>query len=111
MSDVPGLAATTDPNLKNPWGVAFSLTSPFWISSRGSGTSTLYDGAGNKVPLTVTIPGSTPPAGPTGQIFNTTTGFILSDGKAASFIFDTLNGTIDGWNGGAGTTANSDVVD
>jgi len=105
VSDVPGLANQTDANLRNPWGVAFSPTSPFWISNQGSGTSTLYDGAGNKIPLTVAIPGSNPPSGPTGQVFNTTTGFVLSDGKAASFIFDTLNGTIDGWNGGAGTTA------
>jgi uncharacterized protein (TIGR03118 family) len=105
VSDLPALAATTDPKLKNPWGVAFSPTSPFWISNQGSGTSTLYDGAGNKEPLTVTIPGSTPPSGPTGQVFAGGSGFTLSNGKAASFIFDTLNGTIDGWNGTAGTTA------
>ena len=32
VSDVPNLAANTDPNLKNPWGVAFAATSPFWAS-------------------------------------------------------------------------------
>ncbi len=106
VSNVPGLANQTDANLKNPWGLAFSPTSPFWISNQGSGTSTLYDGAGNKEPLTVTIPaGSTPPSGPTGQVFAGGSGFTLSNGGAASFIFDTLNGTIDGWNGAAGTTA------
>jgi len=100
VSDVPG-AATTDPNLKNPWGMSFSPTSPFWISNQGSGTSTLYNGAGAITPLVVTIPGSsTPPSGPTGQVFNGTTGFDVS-GSPAHFIFDTLNGTIDGWNGGA----------
>ena len=105
VSDVPGLANTLDLNLRNPWGVSFSPTSPFWISNQASGTSTLYDGAGNKSMLTVTIPpGATPPSGPTGQVFNTTTGFILPDGKAASFIFDTLNGTINAWNGGEVTT-------
>ena len=103
VSDVPGLAKTTDPNLKNPWGVAFSPTSPFWISNQGSGTSTLYTGSGATVPLVVTIPGTGVPAGPTGQVFNGTTGFDLSNGKPAAFIFDTLNGTINGWNGG--TTA------
>ncbi len=53
VSDVSGKAYITDANLQNPWGVAFSATSPFWISNQGSGISTLYDGAGAKVPLTV----------------------------------------------------------
>ncbi len=102
VSDVPGLAYNTDPNLKNPWGVAYSATSPFWVSNQGSGTSTLYDGAGNPASLVVTIPaGATPPSGPTGQVFNGTTGFDLPGGNPAHFIFDTLNGTIDGWNGGS----------
>ncbi len=102
VSDVPGLAKTTDANLKNPWGVAFSATSPFWVSNQGSGTSTLYDGAGTAQSLVVTIPGGAPPSGPTGQVFNGTSGFALN-GAPTRFIFDTLNGTIDGW--GSGTTA------
>jgi len=106
VSDVPFLAKTTDPNLKNPWGVSFSATSPFWVSNQATGTSTLYTGTGSIVSLVVTIPpGATPPTGPTGQVFNTSTGFLLSDGAKANFIFDTLNGTIAGWNGGLGTTA------
>jgi hypothetical protein len=32
VSDVPGLAAQTDPNLINPWGVALNANGPFWIS-------------------------------------------------------------------------------
>ncbi len=56
VSDVPGLANTTDPNLKNPWGVSFSATSPFWVSNQASGNSTLYDGAGNINPLVVSWP-------------------------------------------------------
>ncbi|MBV8807938.1 MAG: TIGR03118 family protein [Acidobacteriaceae bacterium] len=100
VSDVSGKALTTDSDLKNPWGVSFGATSPFWISNQASGTSTLYDGAGNKVPLTVPIPGGPPPSGPTGQVFAGGSGFTLPDGKtAAFFIFDTLNGTIDGWGG------------
>jgi uncharacterized protein (TIGR03118 family) len=106
VSDVPGLAATTDPNLKNPWGVSFSATSPFWVSNQASGNSTLYDGTGAITPLVVTIPGSSAgPSGPTGQVFNNSTGFAIGKGAAASFIFDTLNGTIAAWNGGQGTTA------
>ena len=104
VSDVPGLANTTDPNLKNPWGVSSSATSPFWISNQGSGTSTLYNGVGTPSALVVTVPGGGPPSGPTGQVFNSTTGFVLPNGNSAMFIFDTLNGTIVGWNGGAGTT-------
>jgi uncharacterized protein (TIGR03118 family) len=109
VSNVPNLANTTDPNLKNPWGVSFSETSPFWISNQASGNSTLYDGAGNIAPLVVTIPGGGPPSGPTGQVFNSAPGFTLSNGNSALFIFDTLNGTIAGWNGGLGTTAQTVV--
>ena len=42
VSDVPGLAQLTDPNLVNPWGVSSSSTSPFWVSDQGTNTSTLY---------------------------------------------------------------------
>jgi uncharacterized protein (TIGR03118 family) len=34
-------------------------------------------------------------------VFNGTTGFNLPNNSPAHFIFDTLNGTIDGWNGGS----------
>lgn len=103
VSNVPGLAATTDPNLKNSWGMSFAPTSPFWISNQASGTSTLYDGAGAIVPLVVTVPGTSPPTGPTGTVFNGTPGFALPGGGATNFIFDTLGGTIAGWS--SGTTA------
>src|SRR5213595_3122758 len=56
VSDIPGLAANTDPNLVNPWGIAFGPTSPFWISDNHTGLSTLYTGSGEIVPLVVTIP-------------------------------------------------------
>jgi uncharacterized protein (TIGR03118 family) len=105
VSDVPGLATNTDTNLKNPWGVSFAPTSPFWISNQASNTATLYDGAGTPVPLVVSIPPSGFPTGPTGQVFNGTSSFNLPDGSPAVFLFDTLDGRILGWNGGAGTTA------
>jgi uncharacterized protein (TIGR03118 family) len=103
VSDVPGLAATTDPNLTNPWGVSFAPSSPFWISNQASNTATLYDGAGNIVPLVVSIPSIGVPTGPTGQVFNGTSSFNLSGGSPAVFLFSTLDGQILGWNGG--TTA------
>jgi hypothetical protein len=31
VSDIPSLAAITDPSLVNPWGSSRSPTSPFWI--------------------------------------------------------------------------------
>ena len=110
VSDVTGLAAHTDPNLKNSWGVSFSPTSPFWVSNQGSGTATLYDGAGNVVPLVVSIPSIGFPSGPTGQVFNGTTSFSLPDGSPARFLFDSLDGQIVGWNSGVGTTAVSVVT-
>jgi uncharacterized protein (TIGR03118 family) len=104
VSDIPGEAALTDPNLVNPWGIAASPSSPFWISDNGTGVSTLYTGAGAKVPLTVSIP--TPPGGastsaPTGAVFNGTSDFNVGASTPAHFIFDTEDGTISGWNTGA----------
>lgn len=104
-SDVAGLAANTDPNLKNPWGMSFSPTSPFWLSDQAAGVSTLYSGTGSSIPLVVTVPPtSPPPAGPTGQVFNGTTSFALPSGGASHFIFDTLSGTVDAWGGGTSAT-------
>src|SRR5277367_3238769 len=42
VSNIPGTAQVTDPNLQGAWGLSFSSTSPFWISNQASGTSTLY---------------------------------------------------------------------
>jgi uncharacterized protein (TIGR03118 family) len=109
VSDLPGQAEITDPNLVNPWGVSFSATSPFWISNQGTSTSTLYSvtatGAVSKVPLTVAIPKTAAgPQGPTGQVHNFSSAFKLANGNPASFIFADLNGTISAWNGGATAT-------
>jgi uncharacterized protein (TIGR03118 family) len=106
VSDVPNLAANTDPNLKNPWGVAFSATSPFWASDQATGVATLYGATGTPVSLVVAIPGSASPAsGPTGMVFSNISGSFLVGAAPATFIFDNLNGTISGWNSAAGTTA------
>ena len=42
VSNIPGLATISDPNLVNPWGVSYFGASPFWVSNQGSATSTLY---------------------------------------------------------------------
>jgi uncharacterized protein (TIGR03118 family) len=94
VSDLPGVADFTDPDLVNPWGISFSPTSPMWVSDNGTGLSTIYNGHGVKQGLVVTIP----PAGgaaPTGQVFNSTTDF-----SGARFIFATEGGTIAAWSGG-----------
>ena len=73
VSDIPGVAAVTDTNLVNPWGLSRSSGSPWWVSDNGTGLATLYDGSGNPKPLVVTIPPSdpaSPPGTPTGTIFN-----------------------------------------
>ena len=101
VSDIPGLARFTDPNLANPWGIAFGPTSPFWVADNHTGVATLYNGSGAKIPLTVTVPapgGGT--SAPTGQIFNGTTDF-----NGDRFIFSSEDGTITGWRGALGTTA------
>lgn len=103
VSDTPGAAAVTDPNLINPWGVSLSATSPFWVSNAGSGTATVYNGSGTILPLVVTIPAAASGAKgtPTGQVNNNTTVFLLANGNKASFIFATEDGTISAWNGGS----------
>jgi len=102
-SDIPGEAQNTDPNLKNPWGVSFSLTSPFWISNQVSGNATLFNAAGVPFPAATPLVVTTPPGSPTGQVFNGTMDFQVN-GTAAHFIFATLGGTIDAWTGGTTAT-------
>ena len=100
VSDQPGVADHTDPNLVNAWGIAASSSSPWWVSDNGMDVSTLYNGAGvaqfPPTPLVVSVPG-----GPTGTVFNGSTGFVISDGTnsgPARFLFATEAGTIRGWN-------------
>jgi uncharacterized protein (TIGR03118 family) len=111
VSDISGIARNTDPNLVNPWGLAYAPNGPFWVSDNNSGLSTLYDGQGNPQSLVVTIPspfkakkGQPPPLGtPTGIVFNGGGDFVVKQGKAsgsAFFIFVTEDGTIDGWSPG-----------
>src|SRR3984885_7412709 len=109
VSNVSGVAPVTDPTLINPWGLSRSSSSPWWISDNGTGLSTLFNGAGVKNSLIVTIPKVDPnnktfPGGtPTGTIFNNVpTDFVLPGGFASSFLFTTLDGAIAGWNPNVG---------
>src|SRR5437660_12452268 len=71
VSNVPGMAANFDANLRNPWGVSHSATSPFWVSNQVSNNATLYNAASVPQALVVTTPPLSPqPTGPTGQVNN-----------------------------------------
>jgi hypothetical protein len=50
VSDIPGLAAHTDPNLRNAWGTSTGPGLPIWVSDSAAGVSTRYDGQGNPEP-------------------------------------------------------------
>ncbi|MFZ0591279.1 MAG: TIGR03118 family protein [Bryobacteraceae bacterium] len=86
---------STDPDLVNAWGLARSSTSPWWVADQVTGKSTLYNAAGTKQGLVVTLPGGHP----TGAIFYGGTGFIVpGTSKPAVFIFASTAGQIFGWN-------------
>jgi uncharacterized protein (TIGR03118 family) len=104
VSDVPGAAAVTDPNLVNAWGLTRSATSPWWVADNGALKSTLYNSAGTPNPLVVDVGG--PTGGPTGAVFAGIDGNFLvatdtsTDLARASFIFDSEDGMIRAWRGG-----------
>jgi uncharacterized protein (TIGR03118 family) len=110
VSDLPGVAAVTDPHLVNPWGISESGNSPFWVSDNNAGVSTLYNTAGAPQSLVVSIPAPGDPTGasgtPTGTVFNTALAsgaFKVTNGTASApaiFLFATEDGTIVGWNPG-----------
>ena len=100
VSNQPTLAPLTDPDLQNAWGLTSSATSPWWVSDNGTNKSTLYNSAGVKQGLIVSVAG-----GPTGTVFNTTAGFNLPTGGKALFLFDGEDGIVRAWNGAQGTTA------
>lgn len=104
-STATATAKTIDPNLSGAWGLSESSTGPWWLSDNNNGLSTLYNGLGATQGLVVTVPTANPDKSktgtPTGILFNaSSSSFLLSDGKAASFLFATLDGLIVGWNGG-----------
>jgi len=107
VSDTAGTGAlVTDPNLINPWGIAFGPTTPVWVANNHSNTSTLYDGNGKPQPAATPLIVNTVPNGattfdPTGIVFNASnTDFMVSAaGKTGPslFIFSGEGGMIAGW--------------
>jgi uncharacterized protein (TIGR03118 family) len=103
VSNVSGTAAVTDPNLVDPWGFSNPAT-PFWISDHASGLSTVYAATGVASATVVTIPtaSGTGTGKPTGQVQNSAgAAFTLANNANASFVFDSEDGLIVGWNSGS----------
>jgi uncharacterized protein (TIGR03118 family) len=113
VSDQHMRAPLRDTDLVNAWGLAASPGtdakpgSPLWVADNGTDKATLYAGTGPasvaKVGLVVNVRGMAP----TGQVFNPFPhAFMVRDKRghtgASLFIFDTENGTIDGWSPGVG---------
>jgi uncharacterized protein (TIGR03118 family) len=114
-SDIPGMAPLTDPDLKNPWGISHTATSPLWVSDEGKDASTLYTLTPGSSTVTkvstvrVTTPGPFN-LGPTGQVANPGNGFVENKSVAnpdgtfqtvsapAAFIFASFGGALDAWN-------------
>ena len=115
ISDIPGVARITDPNLVNPWGQATIGPSPLWVSDNGADKSTLYTGGVNgSLPVARSLVVDIQGGAPTGTVGNTTgsaTDFLVhtdtDTGTApANFIFASENGFITAWSGKvSGTTA------
>jgi uncharacterized protein (TIGR03118 family) len=103
VSDGSVAATIIDPNLVNPWGVAYGPGGAFWVSDNATGLTTLYDGTGAIQSLVVGIPapaGQSGPSAPTGQVFNTTQDFAVTQNGVSgvpAFLFATEGGTISGW--------------
>jgi uncharacterized protein (TIGR03118 family) len=106
VSYAPGLGHFNDANL-NGWGMtslpdgSFVVANPF-----STGLATFYDRSGHVLPQTITVPPSAAhPFGmygqPTGVVYNPTSDFVISEGDRhapATLIFDSIDGTISGWN-------------
>jgi len=98
-SDQAGRARSTNTDLVNPWGLATGGSGVFWTANNGTGTSSLYQPNGTKVPLTVIVPHgaitgvvATDPA---------QAAFSIPGGGAnsrAAFIFVSETGRISAWN-------------
>ena len=114
VADTAGVADFTDPNLVNPWGIATSATSPFWVNDGGTGLSTVYSSSGAVSATKVTVPPSAAGKSPsvaTGIVFNGAGGFAVAAGHNPNFIFCTADGAISGWSSAVNPTNGVLMVD
>jgi len=106
VSNEQGVAAQTDGNLVNGWGLDALAGSPWWVADNGTGVSTIYRADGSTARPPVNVPGK-----PTGLVANATQSFKVTNGTTTAaplFIFATEEGKIFGWNPGI---APNDAVD
>jgi len=123
VSDIPGMATLTDPEVKNPWGIAFGPTTPLWVNNQFNPASgvpgipapedlltkiTLYQGANGVAPISK-VPLEVQASSPTGIVFNPTSDFVINQAGTdtpARFLFneifvndagDNSEGRITGW--------------
>jgi uncharacterized protein (TIGR03118 family) len=105
--DMSGEGNFTDPNLVNAWGIVAnptaSIAPSYWVADNGTGLATMYSATGRPGAQVLTIPtaNGSGRGSPTGLVSNTSTDFKISEGSStapATLLFDTLDGTISGWN-------------
>ncbi len=114
-----GMGHHTDPNL-NGWGMTSMPNGSFVVANAFStGLATFYDSSGHVLPQTITVPVSatgsatlssalgvdisTKYGHPTGVVYNSTKDFVITNPETgvsapATLIFDSIDGTISGWN-------------
>jgi uncharacterized protein (TIGR03118 family) len=97
-ADRSGTAPHVDANLVNPWGLAASSGSPWWVANAGTNTTSLYAADGTPNALIVSNPGT-----PAGIVFNNTSGFAAA-GAQTLFIFANRDATIRAWAPAFGTS-------
>jgi len=112
VSNVEGMALITDSELVNPWDVNAPQNThsdpPYYVADQGSGVATSYqissDGSTvteSRSPVTIPKVGFSEPSGPTGLVQNKHPKDFLIPGPdgnvPATYIFDTLQGTIEGY--------------
>ncbi|MDB6110811.1 MAG: repeat family protein, partial [Pedosphaera sp.] len=94
VADLPGVAAHTDTNLVNPWGLAFDNPGNLVVADNGVNLATFYQRSGNPIDLRVNVPGA-----PTGLVAShSPSDFVFGDTNTATaparFLFCTESGTI-----------------
>ena len=90
-SDLPGVAPMTDPDVKNPWGIAFGPQTPLWVNNQASNVITLYSGANGVEPFTKVTAVRVAASSPFGIVFNPTDRFVITQNgltQPARFIFN-----------------------
>lgn len=98
-SNLSGKTKYQDTLLQNPWGLAYTPGNPFWVSDEANGWSTLYTGTGQPQSLQVIVPtaNGTGFGTPTGIVASPSTTDFQIDNWPSVFLFDTLDGSIQGW--------------